>query len=203
MRILYVEDNQANLLLVQRLARLGNHEVIGHPDGETVLARFEQDKPDLILMDVQLSGAMTGLEVVKALRARGHKTPIIALTAYAMVGDRERCLEAGCDGYLPKPLPIEELVEMFERYTPKPAADRPAPVSDGKPKPDASIPLAQESTAIPAADVKPVATPVAQFNQPTPESEPASAAKPVTTPVTPVSQTESTKTAAETDSKNI
>jgi CheY-like chemotaxis protein len=119
MRILYVEDNLANLSLVQRLARIGDHEVISHPDGETALANMEQDKPDLILMDVQLKGTLTGLEVVKALRARGNKTPIIALTAYAMVGDRERCLEAGCDDYLPKPLPVEQLVEFFQRYDPK------------------------------------------------------------------------------------
>jgi len=134
MRILYVEDNLANLSLVQRLARVGDHEVISHPDGEAALANIDQDKPDLILMDVQLKGALTGLEVVKALRARGHNTPIIALTAYAMVGDRERCLEAGCDDYLPKPLPVEQLVEFFQRYDPKKATEstpsaQPAPAN--------------------------------------------------------------------------
>jgi CheY-like chemotaxis protein len=120
MRILYVEDNLTNLALVQRLARIGNHEVISHPDGESTLTHFDQDKPDMVLMDVQLGGAMDGLEVVKALRLRGHTIPIIALTAYAMVGDRERCLEAGCDAYLPKPLPVEELVAVFQQYAPKP-----------------------------------------------------------------------------------
>lgn len=116
MRILYVEDNPTNLSLVQRLARIGNHQVISHPDGESALADFESDKPDLVLMDVQLQGAMNGLEIVKALRERGYRTPIIALTAYAMVGDRERCLEAGCDDYLPKPLSVERLVDLFKRY---------------------------------------------------------------------------------------
>lgn len=119
MRILYVEDNLANLALVQRLARIGNHEIISHPDGEAALAHFQQDKPDLILMDIQLKGALNGLDVVKKLREQGHKTPIIAVTAYAMLGDRERCLQAGCDEYLPKPLPVEQLVEFFERFDPK------------------------------------------------------------------------------------
>jgi len=126
MRILYVEDNLTNLMLVQRLARIGNHEVISHGDGETALAHFEQDKPDLVLMDIQLGGTMNGLDDVKALRLRGHKTPIIALTAYAMVGDRERCLEAGCDAYLPKPLLVEELVEFFQRLDPKKAQSQAA-----------------------------------------------------------------------------
>jgi CheY-like chemotaxis protein len=122
MRILYVEDNLANLALVQRLARIGNHEIISHPDGEAALAHFQQDKPDLILMDIQLKGALNGLDVVKKLREQGHKTPIIAVTAYAMLGDRERCLQAGCNEYLPKPLPVEQLVEFFERFDPKRAA---------------------------------------------------------------------------------
>ena len=123
MRILYVEDNPANLFLVQRVARMGNHDVVNYADGQSALDRFKDDNPDLVLMDVQLPGLLTGLDVVKALRKDGHKTPIIAVTAYAMSGDRERCLEAGCDGYLAKPLPVNELVELFKRYEPgvKPA----------------------------------------------------------------------------------
>jgi|FLYN01.1.fsa_nt_gi CheY-like chemotaxis protein len=147
MRILYVEDNQANLLLVQRLARIGNHEVISHPDGETTLAYFEQDKPDLVLMDVQLRGALNGLEVVKILRERGHKTPIIALTAYAMVGDRERCLEAGCNAYLPKPMPVEQLIEYFEQFDPKHTDAGPVNAVEPKPAPDTSNPSAEQNGA--------------------------------------------------------
>jgi len=134
MKILYVEDNLANLLLVQRLARIGNHDIISHADGESTLANFEQEKPDLVLMDIQLGGALNGLDVVKKLRENGHKTPIIALTAYAMVGDKERCLEAGCDAYLPKPLPVEQLVELFKKFDPKNGAvqtAQPAPGSSG------------------------------------------------------------------------
>jgi two-component system cell cycle response regulator DivK len=116
MRILYVEDNPANLFLVQRVARMGNHEIIHYGEGQPALDHFKDDKPDLVLMDIQLPGLLSGLDVVKALRAAGHKTPIVAVTAYAMSGDREKCLEAGCDGYLSKPLPVGELVELFKRH---------------------------------------------------------------------------------------
>lgn len=117
MRILYVEDNPANLFLVKRVARMGGHEVINYIDGEDALAHFSRDKPDLVLMDIQLAGELSGLDVVQRLRSIGHKTPIIAVTAYAMIGDRERFLTAGCDDYLAKPLPIPRLVELIEHYS--------------------------------------------------------------------------------------
>src|SRR6185436_5112125 len=85
-------------------------------EGQIALDNFGRDKPDLILMDVQLPGKLTGLDVVKALREAGHKTPIIAVTAYAMIGDRERCLQVGCNAYIAKPLPVGELVEMIKKY---------------------------------------------------------------------------------------
>lgn len=115
MRILYVEDNQANVYLVKRVA-IG-HEVINYIDGEEALAKITNHDPDLILMDIQLAGPMTGLDVVKTLRGRGVETPIIAVTAYAMVGDRERCLAAGCDDYLAKPLPITRLIGLIKKFS--------------------------------------------------------------------------------------
>jgi len=117
MRILYVEDNPANLSLVRRIARMGNHEVISYIDGEQALTKFTTDQPDLILMDIQIAGDLNGLDVVKKLRADGHTLPIIAVTAYAMVGDKERCLAAGCDDYIAKPIPIPLLVELFKKYS--------------------------------------------------------------------------------------
>lgn len=116
MRILYVEDNPANLSLMQRIARMGGHEVISYTEGEQALERFAGDDPDLVLLDVQLAGALSGLDVVKILRERGVVTPVIAVTAYAMVGDKEKCLEAGFDGYMSKPLPVAELVELVQKY---------------------------------------------------------------------------------------
>jgi len=153
MRILYVEDNPANLFLVQRVARMGDHEVIHYVEGQPALDRFKEDKPDLVLMDIQLPGKLTGLDVVKTLRAAGHKTPIIAVTAYAMSGDREKCLAAGCDGYLAKPLPVGELVELFKRY----AVEVKPP-----PAPEAPTAVAAQPTATPTADVTPSETPPAE-----------------------------------------
>jgi CheY-like chemotaxis protein len=116
MRILYIEDNQANLSLIQRIARMGGHDVVSYSNGEDALRNFASDQPDLLLVDLQLAGELNGLDVVKTLRESGKTLPIIAVTAYAMVGDRERCLDAGCDTYMPKPLPVAELVEMIRRY---------------------------------------------------------------------------------------
>ncbi|MEP7291376.1 MAG: response regulator, partial [Chloroflexota bacterium] len=113
---MYVEDNPANISLLQRIARMGGHDVINYTNGEVALDNFGKDNPDLVLMDLQLEGRISGLDVVKQLRERGFKTPIVAVTAYAMVGDRERCIEAGCDSYLSKPLPVAELVELVQTY---------------------------------------------------------------------------------------
>jgi CheY-like chemotaxis protein len=150
MRILYVEDNPANLFLVQRVARMGNHDVITYSEGQPALDHFQEDRPDLVLMDIQLSGTMNGLDVVKALRKAGHRTPIVAVTAYAMSGDREKCIEAGCDGYLSKPLPVGELVELFKRYEPAVKAAAPPPI--------AAVPAVKpEDTVVPPAPVVPQA----------------------------------------------
>ena len=128
---MYVEDNPANISLLQRIARMGGHEVINYTNGENALNNFAADSPDLVLMDLQLEGRVSGLDVVRMLRERGFKTPIVAVTAYAMVGDRERCIEAGCDSYLSKPLPVAELVELVQTYERK-AQSAPAAVPPAK-----------------------------------------------------------------------
>jgi CheY-like chemotaxis protein len=124
MRIAYIEDNTANLALVRRVARIGQHEVQGYAEGQEALTAILADPPDLILVDIQLGGEMDGLTLTRALRAAGITHPIIAVTAYAMIGDRERCITAGCTDYLPKPLPISELVALFEAYS-SPSEDTP------------------------------------------------------------------------------
>jgi CheY-like chemotaxis protein len=164
MRILYVEDNPANLFLVQRIARMDNHEVINYANGETAINNFDRDKPDLVLMDLQLEGKMTGLDVVKALRAAGHQVPIIAVTAYAMMGDKERCLEAGCTAYIAKPIPVGDLVELIKRYGSKQPATKTATLevvasANGKAAPPASAAETKPETAQePAKDAAPVAS---------------------------------------------
>jgi CheY-like chemotaxis protein len=116
MRILYVEDNPANVFLVKRVAKIGQHEIVNFIDGREAIRKYDDVNPDLVLMDIQLVGETSGLDVVKELRARGITTPIIAVTAYAMVGDKERCIEAGCNDYLAKPLPIPRLIEIFQQH---------------------------------------------------------------------------------------
>jgi len=116
MRIAYVEDNAINLALVQRIATMSGHIITSYTEGETALVALSQETFDLIMMDVELAGELNGLQVVRALRARGLTTPIVAVTAYAMMGDREKCLEAGCNDYLPKPLPIAEFLALLAHY---------------------------------------------------------------------------------------
>lgn len=181
MRILYVEDNQANVFLVKRVARMGQHEVINYIDGEEVLKKFEAINPDLVLMDIQLAGEMTGLDAVKYLRERGYRTPIIAVTAYAMVGDRERCIEAGCDDYLPKPLPVQRLIEIFEQYgKAKPAVvvaatPVPEPTPIAPETPSITTPEATTASPTPTPESTPVATEPATVVDPQPSSEPVAA----------------------------
>ncbi|MCC7448894.1 MAG: response regulator [Anaerolineae bacterium] len=145
MRIAYVEDNLANLALVERIANIGHHEIASYAEGEIAREELARERFDLILMDVELAGEISGLQVVRHLRQLGIKTPIIAVTAYAMIGDREKCLEAGCDGYLPKPLPITELLAIFARYLP--AAPQPAVPADAH-QPHVSAP----SEPVPSVD---------------------------------------------------
>jgi CheY-like chemotaxis protein/HPt (histidine-containing phosphotransfer) domain-containing protein len=103
--------------------------------GKEALAVFDREEFDLVLMDVQMP-EMDGFAATAAIRAReqqrGTHVPIIAMTAYAMKGDRERCLEAGMDGYIPKPVRARELYQMIEDLAPPPAAweREPDPMAD-------------------------------------------------------------------------
>lgn len=110
--ILYVEDNFQNFRLVSRMLRLEkkNYDIHQAEDGETALKLAPELNPELILMDINLPD-ITGIEVTKRLKAMPEMQgiPIIALTANAMVGDKERFLAAGCDGYLRKPISRDEL----------------------------------------------------------------------------------------------
>lgn len=111
-RILVAEDNAVNQRLMQRLIEKRGHQVTVVSSGHAVLAHLASQAVDLVLMDVQMP-EMDGLEATALIRAQEHATgrhlPIVALTAHAMHGDAERCLAAGMDGYLAKPLKAEEL----------------------------------------------------------------------------------------------
>lgn len=116
-RILYVEDNFENRLFVRRVLEAMGYEMIEAHDGLSGIETAQAEMPDLILMDVGLPG-MDGLETTSKMREIPSikAIPIIALTANAMKGDRERCLEAGCDAYLQKPIGVNDLREKLTSY---------------------------------------------------------------------------------------
>lgn len=114
-KILLVEDNEMNRdMLSRRLARKG-FEVVIAVDGAEAVKMAESEMPALILMDMSLP-VMDGWEATRLLKAQDltKGTPIIALTAHAMSGDREKCLEAGCDDYDTKPIEFKRLLEKIK-----------------------------------------------------------------------------------------
>ncbi len=114
-RILIVEDSPDNMKLFRTILGLKGHEVTGLSGGEGVLDAIEQGSPDLVLMDIQLPGK-DGFALLQEIR----KSPlaavrVIALTAHAMTGDRERAMDAGFDGYITKPIDIRNFPEQVQR----------------------------------------------------------------------------------------
>jgi len=104
-KILVIEDNEQNLYLETFILQKNGHEIIQARNGEKGIALAAQTQPDLILLDIQLPG-MDGYAVAEELRRNPSiaDIPIIAVTSYAMTGDRERILEAGCTSYIEKPI---------------------------------------------------------------------------------------------------
>ena len=122
MKILYVEDNDDNLHIVRRrLGRLG-YEIIAAVDGEEGLEVARREAPDLILMDLSLP-KIDGWEVTRRLKATPEtaRIPVIALSAHAMAGDREKALAAGCDDYDTKPIDLERLLPKIQALLPESA----------------------------------------------------------------------------------
>jgi CheY-like chemotaxis protein len=120
-RILLAEDNRVNQMLAVRLLEKRGHHVQVAGDGREALEKLKTADFDLVLMDVQMP-VMGGFEATAAIRemekGTGKHIPIVALTAHAVKGDRERCLAAGMDGYVPKPIHPEELFERIEALIP-------------------------------------------------------------------------------------
>ena len=103
--ILVVEDNKMNMKLFRQLLKIGNYKHLEAVNGEEGLKIAKKHKPDLILMDIQLPG-MDGLTATRELKSDPEiaHIPVVALTAHAMQGDRQKCIEAGCCGYITKPI---------------------------------------------------------------------------------------------------
>jgi two-component system, sensor histidine kinase and response regulator len=120
LRILVAEDNPTNQKLVVALLRGHGHRVVKVADGRQAVAKAAESPFDVILMDVQMPG-MDGFEATTAIREQqrssGRRTPIVAMTAHAMAGDRERCLAGGMDGYVSKPLRVEQLLATIDGVT--------------------------------------------------------------------------------------
>lgn len=116
-KVLCVEDNAVNMILVERIVEAEGHELVKAEDGHTALSLLEDLVPDIILLDINLPG-IDGLELARQFKAnpRLAPVPLIATTAQVLVGDRERCLAAGCDDYMPKPLDIRKLRQVMRSY---------------------------------------------------------------------------------------
>lgn len=122
MCILIVDDSADNRDIVQRYLQSSGAQVEEAEDGVECLQKVGRRDYDLILMDIQMPG-LDGLQATSILRQRCYRKPIVALTAHAMKQDRQRCLDAGCDGHIAKPIQKSELLETVARFRPKPTTD--------------------------------------------------------------------------------
>jgi CheY-like chemotaxis protein len=124
LRILLAEDNEINRRVAVRILEKEGHQVFAVEDGRKALDALRSWTFDVVLMDVQMP-VMDGLEATRAIRQSERQSsahiPIIALTAHAMSGDRERCLEAGTDDYISKPINVRALLSLLEKHRPQPA----------------------------------------------------------------------------------
>ncbi len=115
--ILVVEDNPLNMKLVKGLLKIGKYHMLEANDAEFGIQLIRKQQPDLVLMDIQLPG-MDGLAATKILKEDPSvkNIPIVALTSYAMQGDKEKALEAGCTGYIAKPIDTRKFLETVSQY---------------------------------------------------------------------------------------
>jgi CheY-like chemotaxis protein len=137
LQILIADDNLVNLRLARSLLAKQGHSAVNVSSGREALAALEQQSFDLVLMDVQMPD-MDGFETTRAIRAQERVSkkhlPIVAMTAHAMIGDRERCLAAGMDSYVTKPVDAAKLFTA---------------IADALPRDSASNPSDSESTVLP------------------------------------------------------
>ena len=115
--ILYVEDNPDNRLLVKRILTAENYRLLEATNAMQAINLLETTTPDLILMDINMPD-MDGYTLTTRIRSMSglERVPILALTANVMRGDKEKTLEAGCDGYIQKPLDVDQLIREIEKF---------------------------------------------------------------------------------------
>jgi len=116
-KVLIVEDNELNLKLFHDLLLIQNYEVLISKDGIGIPAIVKQQRPDIILMDIQLNG-VSGIDVIKELKddPETANVPIIAITAFAMKNDEAKISESGCDMYLSKPVSIDLFFDALKKF---------------------------------------------------------------------------------------
>jgi two-component system cell cycle response regulator DivK len=116
-KILYIEDNYDNMTLVKRILEIEGYEVIGADSGRDGLAKALANRPDIIITDINLPD-IDGYEITDTLKKRCDTAhiPVIAMTANVMKKDRENVLQAGCDGYISKPIDVDELPNQIEIF---------------------------------------------------------------------------------------
>jgi CheY-like chemotaxis protein len=126
-RVLIVEDEKDNMDLFCQILTFHGCDVLMAKDGREAITLAQSESPDLILMDLSLP-ALDGWEATRTIKdvPQLAHIPVVALTAHAMVGDRERALEAGCDGYISKPIEVTSFYDQLRRYLPgsSPPAER-------------------------------------------------------------------------------
>ena len=117
--VLHVEDNPDNRMVVRDLLLFRGYRVVEVADGEEALAAVERERPDIILMDVQLPH-ISGLEAARRIKAREdlRHIPIVAVTSFALSGDDKKAYAAGCDAYIAKPYKVRELLKLIEDLLP-------------------------------------------------------------------------------------
>jgi two-component system, cell cycle response regulator DivK len=118
-RILILDDNEPSLEIVRYLLEQSGYDVLTAADGEQGLALALRERPEVVLCDLQMP-VLNGYEVLRQMRKRdgAHRTIVIAVTAYSMPGDRQAVLQAGFDGYFPKPIEAETFVQQIEALMP-------------------------------------------------------------------------------------
>ncbi len=115
---LVIEDNEDNMLLITRLLEKSGYQTIWAETGNKGYEVAMQKRPDFILLDIQLPD-ITGMDVLRMIRDSeiGNSIPVIAMTSYAMTGDREKMLAAGCDGYIEKPIDLLRVIDQIRKIT--------------------------------------------------------------------------------------
>jgi len=117
-RILYVEDNANNMILVRRILRAEGHEMLEAVDGESGWEMVRRERPDLILMDLRLPGQMDGFELTRRIKADPHLNhiPIIVLTAHGDAQNQQKARAVGCQGFLHKPADIRQIQAVLRQF---------------------------------------------------------------------------------------